>query len=60
MSSLALAIICSLMLAILTGVRGNLKELWFVFPWWLKIVNTLSNIYWLFVFLLLRTVYSAY
>ena len=60
MSSLALAIICSLMLAILTGVRGNLKELWFVFPWWLRIVNTLSNIYWLFVFPLLKTAYSAY
>jgi hypothetical protein len=28
-----------LILAILTGVRWNLRVVWFAFPWWLTMLN---------------------
>jgi hypothetical protein len=47
-----------LVIAILPGGNGILLWFWFSFLWWLIILSTFSCIYWPFVFLLLRSVYS--
>lgn len=58
-TSLSASVVISiLVIAILTGARWSLKTVSIIFLWWVEMVNSFFSKYCLFMFLLLRRMYS--